>query len=1012
MFLKNTYPVFLSIFLIFSNLIYSQTTLTKSIEETLTTFGKKYANVGDVKISDFSANASSQKLVIKTNPTLSYLPLRPSNVDSIYAITKNMIQSEYPQYDVMILSEGRDLYDLIPGIYRKNNKSIWSRFSNQTTQFPLTKNLSQPFVITNGLQNRHIALWQSHGRYYNQTLQKWVWQRPVVFSTVEDLYTQSYVLPFLVPMLENSGAVTILPRERDTQTNEIIIDNDGSTSHSEFIVENRNRWKIGDLKGFGNLKKEYFDKENPFDMGTYLQTTTTKNQNEKMAVQWLPHFEEGGKYAVYVSYKTVPNSTQDARYTVFHTGGKNEFSVNQTMGGGTWIFLGFFHFKAGKHTNQGVFLSNYGISNDKIVTADAVKIGGGYGNIARKPADKEIKTYVGKGKKRKLKTSVQKFTNYSTSNYPRFTEGARYWLQWAGVPDSIYSRTEGSNDYSDDFQSRGFWVNYLAGGSNVIPSKKGLNVPVDLAFAFHSDAGTRPNDSIFGTLAIYTVSNNDKSSLYANGSSRWSSRELSDIVQTQIVEDIKKTFNPKWIRRGMWNRSYSESRVPEVPTMLLELLSHQNFGDMRYGHDPRFRFTVSRAIYKGILRYLAASNNFEYVVQPLPVQSFNSRFIDDSTVRLNWEETVDLLEQTAKATSYIVYTREADGDFDNGVVVNEKNYTRKIEKNRKYSFKVEALNKGGKSFPSEILSVYKAANNKPTILIVNGFNRISGPANFSVNGEIAGFNNQLDVGVPYLSDYSFTGNQTEFRRYMPYVSDNNVGFGASNKDYEDKVIAGNTFDYPSVHGNAIESAQFSYVSSSLKSVLDGKINMQDYKIVDLILGKEKQTFNLSDSTKIDFKPLTPELQKLITKYTQRSGAILISGSNFISDLVFASTTMNSERKFVENILKTRWFGEKISGLQKVTFEDAPIKGFENLPTMSFYATPNREFYFVEAPDIIEPNDYKAIKIVEYEQNGKSAGIVYKDKYAFCVLGFPIEAIKENNDRNLLMKSILEYFSNR
>ena len=27
----------------------------------------------------------------------------------------------------------------------------------------------------------------------------------------------------------------------------------------------------------------------------------------------------------------------------------------------------------------------------------------------------------------------------------------------------------------------------------------------------------------------------------------------------------------------MWNKSYSESRVPEVPTMLLELLSHQNF---------------------------------------------------------------------------------------------------------------------------------------------------------------------------------------------------------------------------------------------------------------------------------------------------------------------------------------------------------------------------------------------------------------------------------------------------
>ena len=55
-----------------------------------------------------------------------------------------------------------------------------------------------------------------------------------------------------------------------------------------------------------------------------------------------------------------------------------------------------------------------------------------------------------------------------TSGYPRYTEGARYWLQWAGVPDSIYSRTKGKNDYSDDFQSRGFWVNYISGGSSVV----------------------------------------------------------------------------------------------------------------------------------------------------------------------------------------------------------------------------------------------------------------------------------------------------------------------------------------------------------------------------------------------------------------------------------------------------------------------------------------------------------------------------------------------------------------
>ena len=79
------------------------------------------------------------------------------------------------------------------------------------------------------------------------------------------------------------------------------------------------------------------------------------------------------------------------------------------------------------------------------------------------------------------------------------------------------------------------------------------------------------------------------------------SHDLTDLIQSNIVRDVRTLYEPQWTRRGKWNQSYYEARVPRVPTMLLELLSHQNFADMRYGLDPRFRFTVSRAIYKGML---------------------------------------------------------------------------------------------------------------------------------------------------------------------------------------------------------------------------------------------------------------------------------------------------------------------------------------------------------------------------------------------------------------------------
>ncbi len=78
--------------------------------------------------------------------------------------------------------------------------------------------------------------------------------------------------------------------------------------------------------------------------------------------------------------------------------------------------------------------------------------------------------------------------------------------------------------------------------------------------------------------------------------------------------------------------------------------SHQNFADMRYGLDPNFRFTISRAIYKGILKYLNVTQNKQYVVQPLPVKGFSAN-VTDNRVNLNWLPVNDTLEPTAKLPS-------------------------------------------------------------------------------------------------------------------------------------------------------------------------------------------------------------------------------------------------------------------------------------------------------------------------------------------------------------------------
>ena len=990
--------------------LFAQKNLENQISDSLTSIANSYSQVGKVNVISLSSNQKANTVYISANERLGYIPFRPENVKRIYNAILKIIAHKYSGYTVFCQVENQNIETLIPNFYRKETIDIQKQFSIPIAVKPLVTNLSRPYPIQNGLESRHIALWQSHGKYYDQKQARWVWQRARVFQVVEDLYTQSYVLPYLVPMLENAGANVLLPRERDTQLNEVIVDNDSKDNTSRYREQNdRKKWKTTEGVGFANTKKTYTQGENPFILGTSRTISTVTNVDETSSVEWIPNIPEDGRYAVYVSYETIENSAHDAHYTVYHKGGKTEFAVNQTMNGGTWLYLGHFYFDKGRSNDAKVVLTNQSNEEGKFITADAIKFGGGMGNIARNPIG------TGSGSALDSLTSGTGLIKSSIiyepeiSHYPRYTEGARYWLQWAGIPDSIYSHNKGQNDYTDDFQSRGLWVNYLVGGSLVSPNTKGLKVPLDLAMAFHTDAGVTGNDSIIGTLGICTIHNTDGKAVFQNGVSRWASRDLTDIVQTQIVNDIHKKFAPEWTRRNLWNKSYSESRVPEVPTMLLELLSHQNFADMRYGLDPRFRFTVSRSIYKGMLKYISSANKTDYVVQPLPVEQFSCRFIDKNKIELHWLAVNDSLEPTALAEQYVLYTRIDDSDFDNGVVVNSNRLAITIQPGKIYSYKVMALNKGGLSFPSEILSACRTLNEKGEVLVVNGFDRLSAPANFALDSTYAGFLNDIDAGVPYLSEMSFVGKQYEFKRNKPWLSDDAPGFGASHANYETKVIVGNTFDYPFLHGKAIKAAGYSFVSSSEKAVINGDVDLNQYKMVDLILGKQKQTFIGNAKKAPVFKTFPLALQQSIKLYCLNGGNLLVSGAFIGSDMCEADKPIHGDKLFIENILKYKFRTSHASVSGNVNMVSSPISFFKRID-LSYFDEPNSVSYFVESPDAIEPVGEGCFSICRYTENNLSAAVAYSGKYKTCSFGFPFETLQSEKDRAKLMESILLFFT--
>ncbi len=969
------------------------TDVRQEIGRFLDATARKETSVGRISIDSVAVEGNTLQLFANMN--CAYIPFREDNVAEIYQGVSALLPAEFAKYKLQIRTNRHSIEELVPQALR-SKKDKKAKTFNPAASKPLVTDVSAPYTPTNGLQNRHIALWQSHGRYYEPKFDRWEWQRARIFQTVEDLYTQSYVLPFLVPMLENAGANVLLPRERDCQTAEVVVDNDGCLTGRSIYTEKPGDklWSQGEGQGFAHLRPRYTDFENPFKEGTYRAIETIKKGNASTA-EWIPEIPSTGQYAVYVSYQTLPNSADDALYTVYHKGGATQFRVNQQMGGGTWIYLGTFGFNAGRNNECKVVLSNLSSKAGRVVTADAVKIGGGMGNIAR---------------------------HEQLSGYPRFCEAARYWLQWAGIPDSVYSESNGKNEYTDDYKCRGIWVNYLAGGSAVNPAEKGLNIPVNMAFAFHTDAGTTLNDSIIGTLGIYYT--NAYNEEFANGASRYLSHDLTDLIQSNIVRDVRTLYEPQWTRRGKWNQSYYEARVPRVPTMLLELLSHQNFADMRYGLDPRFRFTVSRAIYKGMLQFLCSQYNMDYVVQPLPVDHMALRMTGESEVELTWQPVADALEPTATAEKYIVYTRIGDGDFDNGVLVNGNSYRTTLPAGMVCSYKVTAVNKGGESFPSEILSAGRAFNSKGTVLVINGFDRISAPADFVAPAPadtlLAGFLDEQDHGVPYLRDISYIGKMKEYRRSVPWMDDDASGFGDSYGNYEAQVIAGNTFDYPAIHGAAILKAGYSFVSASNESLspapagkgeVSTPVDMREYKYVDLILGKQCQTKMGRGGVKpLEFKTFSKPMQEAIAAYCRQGGNIFVSGAFVGTDLWDnrLATVDEADKKFATEVLKYKWRVGQAAAMGKVKSVASPFPALTG--NYTYYNEPNADSYVVESPDAIEPATQDAHTIMRYSENNLSAGIAYQGDYKTCVLGFPFESIRTDSEREALMNAVLTFFN--
>jgi hypothetical protein len=193
-------------------------------------------------LDSLRVNDSLKTVTVYANNAFGEQLFTKPSTDFIYTDIRKLLPDTLQGYQLTVKTGGWAIEDLIPNrISDPVDKSrTWGDIDYKGK--PWVHNASRPYSITRGLYNRHFTVWASHGMYYNIAEGKWMWQRTPLFATSEDLFTQTIVNPYLIPMLENAGANVFTPRERDWQKHEVIVDNDSlSIGYTEQSIHTRFR---------------------------------------------------------------------------------------------------------------------------------------------------------------------------------------------------------------------------------------------------------------------------------------------------------------------------------------------------------------------------------------------------------------------------------------------------------------------------------------------------------------------------------------------------------------------------------------------------------------------------------------------------------------------------------------------------------------------------------------------------------------------------------------------------
>lgn len=547
-----------------------------------------------------------------------------------------------------------------------------------------------PGTISGALSGKAVVLGQSHGWLDDHLTQnRWRVQRTRSCEQLEDYSSGEFVNHFVVPMLLNCGARVQPVRECDTQTNMAIVDNaDGAPAYSET-----GSWLTSAAaNGFAKKTQWTGCYDNPFGNADSVRYASGTTGAPNATATYVPDIPASGYYNVYISYASGSNRTPRAHWQVHHTGGVSDYYVNEMIDGSTWNLLGNFYFDAGTSPSAGKVMLLNDSPDGGVVSCDAVRFGGGMGDIARR--------------------------SHGLSGRPRWQEGAANYLQYTGMlasPLMYDDDTTGSNDETlgkVDRPEYARWEQTRDGeGDNVIYVSWHTN-------AYNGGCDGSGNET-------YTTAHGTESFRDLDGSANTQSRNLASACHNALINAYRKFWDATWTDRTLkQSNGYPECLQANLGTVggfFYEALFHDNEAEAGYYKSASMRYIMARAVAQGIIAYYGGTT----FPPEIPV-NFRVRDNGGGQALLTWASGPvrdGTYPYGSAATAYRVHRSSNGFGFDSGTTVTGTEYSLAIPPGEVAYFRVSAVNSAGISFPTETLAVRLPVPGNMRTLIVNGYHR-------------------------------------------------------------------------------------------------------------------------------------------------------------------------------------------------------------------------------------------------------------------------------------------------